>query len=83
MPALPTLAELEYQMQFENGVVVRLNKAYGEYTTKHLLVVTGNNAKTVSVVKLGGNGGKYLRVPHRGLTVVPVAEVLAPEVLAA
>jgi hypothetical protein len=74
MPA--SLAELEFQMQFETGVVVRLQKAYDRYTTKDLFVVTGNNTKTVSVTKLGGDGGRYLRVPHRGLVIVDVDEVL-------
>jgi hypothetical protein len=71
-----SLAELEFQMQFEQGVVVRLKKDYGSYTTRDLFVVTANNNKTVSVVKLGGDGGRYLRVPHRGLDIVDVAEVL-------
>jgi hypothetical protein len=75
MIASPTLAELEFQMKFETGVVVRLTKPYDTYTTDDLFVVTGNNTKTVSITKLGGEGGRYLRVPHRGLTIVDGAVV--------
>jgi hypothetical protein len=70
------LAELELQMQFELGVLVRIKQAYGNYTTSDLFVVTANNEKTVSVVKIGGDGGRYLRVPHKGLTIVPVADAV-------
>lgn len=70
------LAELEHQMRFVNGVIVRLNKPFAHYSTTDLFVVTGNNTKTVSITKLGGEGGRYARVPHRGLTIVPIDEVL-------
>jgi hypothetical protein len=74
--AAKRLAELEFQMQFETGVLVRIKKAYGSYTTSDLFVVTANNDKTASVVKVGGDGGRYLRVPHAGLTIVDAADVL-------
>jgi hypothetical protein len=74
--AAKRLAELELQMQFELGVLVRIKEAYGSYTTSDLFVVTANNEKTVSVVKIGGDGGRYLRVPHSGLSIVPVADAV-------
>jgi hypothetical protein len=74
--AAKRLAELEFQMQFETGVLVRITKAYGSYTTSDLFVVTANNDKTASVVKVGGDGGRYLRVPHTGLTIIDAADVL-------
>ena len=70
-----SLAELELKMQFEQGVIVRLKQAGHGYTTSDLFVVTANNDKTVSIVKLGGNGGRYLRYGHKGLDIVPGAVV--------
>lgn len=70
------LADLERKMRFEQGVLVRIDKAYDTYTPADLFVVTANNDKTVSIVKVGGDGGRYLRWPHSGLTIVDPAEIL-------
>jgi hypothetical protein len=64
------LAELEHKMQFELGVLVQLKRPYNSYTEEDVFVVTANNDKTVSVVKIGGDGGRYLRVPHSGLGIL-------------
>jgi hypothetical protein len=67
------MAELEHKMQFHIGVLVQLRKAFGSYTEEDVFVVTANNDKTVSVAKIGGDGGRYLRVPHNGLGVLSAA----------
>jgi len=66
------LAELEYEMQFVPGLVVRINKPFDRYTTDDLFVVTKINPKRVSIAPLGGQNGAGLNVPFRGLTIVEV-----------
>jgi citrate lyase beta subunit len=69
--AADTLAELEHQMQFTEGTVVRINKPFQQWTTEDLFVVSSNNAKTLSLAPLGG-GHSGLRAPHRGVTIVDI-----------
>jgi hypothetical protein len=71
--AAKRLAELEHAMQFTIGTLVQIKKPFAHYTVEDVFVVTGNNEKTLSLAKLGGEGGKYLRVPHRGASIVSVA----------
>lgn len=53
---------------FEAGEIVTLVKPYEMWTTDRPLVVTAVNARSVSVVSVGGgDSGRYMRVPHAGL----------------
>lgn len=55
---------------FEPGVVVRIPNDTG------LHVVLADKGDRVNLAKLGGDNGRYLRHPRRGLVKVNVAEVL-------
>jgi len=76
-PAAATmLADLERRTRFTLGVLVTLKRPYKHHTTADLFVVTNTSDKTVSVAKLGGDDGRYIRVPYSGLTIVDPTEVL-------
>lgn len=76
-PPPPKVETYEPPVLLPLGTLVRLNRAFSDYTTETLMVVTSANLKTHSVAKLGGDQDRYLRVPVSGLTVVDVASVLA------
>lgn len=40
-------------------------------------VVTGVNEKTLSIARLGGDGGRYLRIGRSGVKMIDPAEVLS------
>ena len=75
-PPAPAPAPYVPKPHRELGQLCRITRPFRHWTTSDLFVITAVNDKTVSFVRLGGEGGRYMRTPHDGVTIVDPADVL-------
>lgn len=76
-PTTKSFVPVAVDQRIDVGVVVTMkpSRSWGFAPDRLFVVIKADGGDRVNVVALGGDGGRYWRVPVSDLTVVPIGEI--------
>jgi hypothetical protein len=78
-PVLTAKLDTTIGMQVPGAVVRYLGAGHGDFHKDGLYIVLADKGERINIMVLGGQGGRYLRVPRRNLAAVDASTVSLTE----